>query len=135
MTTYATIARFYDPEEAHVAAGYLRSHGFDVQVADQHALTAMPEMRIGLQGYRLITAQKNAFQCEALLRDIRETHSAFGQCEICRSTRLRRIRDGRVPILHLLIGFFFPFAPGTRSLRCAECGHKQPANDDEQDEP
>ena len=53
MGKLVEVARFYDPEEAYCAAGYLKSYGIDALVDNEHHLTTAPWLRIALDGYGL----------------------------------------------------------------------------------
>ena len=131
------IARFYDAEEAQIAAGYLRAQGFEVQLADEGMLGVEPHMRLGLGGYRLMAIPQHAHMASVELAKVRDeptrrqtltTHT----CTACGSEAMRRIRNPWYAILAALVALF-PFAPATRDLRCTACGHRQPAESEEQD--
>ncbi|MEM1379734.1 MAG: hypothetical protein AAGH41_03820 [Pseudomonadota bacterium] len=124
------IARFYDPHEAQVAAGFLRAQGFDVEVADYNTLTAQPELRFGLGGFRLMAAQRDAYMAEKTLAETRRK-PAFSPCPNCGSERVRRRRAWQVPFFMLPLFGLVPFAPATDQLRCNSCGHTWKDADDE----
>ncbi|WP_370335839.1 hypothetical protein [Parvularcula marina] len=134
------IARFYEAEEAQIAVGYLRAQGFDVQLADERTLGAQPHLSIGLGGYRLLARQQDAHMASIALDEVRGEPSRrpylTGQtCEACGEERLTRIRDPLVSIVSFMLSFggLFPFAPATKNLRCTACGHRQPAEPDEEE--
>lgn len=127
------VARFFDMEEAQIAAGFLRSHGMDATLADEHALSVMPELRVGLGGFRLLVPDQDEAAATQLLADIRGEAPPLGACANCGHTQMRRVRDARHPFLLGLLGLLFPFAGATNELRCAACGHKQPETDAEDD--
>ena len=58
MSHLVEIAQFYDPEEAYCAQGYLRSHGIDTILQNEHHLTTNPTLRYALGGYRLLVLPK-----------------------------------------------------------------------------
>lgn len=124
------IARFYDPDEAQVAAGFLRAQGFDVEVADVHMLTARPELRFALGGFRLLAANKDAQEAQNELAARRKS-SPFPPCPNCQSTDVRRRRANIFPAVFLLAGHLLPFAPATNKLRCGRCDKTWEETDDE----
>ncbi|MEM9232960.1 MAG: hypothetical protein AAGA69_01820 [Pseudomonadota bacterium] len=127
------IARFYDAEEAQIAAGYLRSQGFEIQLADEGALGVQPHLSIGLGGYRLMALPQEAHMASVELAKVRDVPARSrtvvnATCEQCHSQKLRRIRNPWFPLLvSVLFQRVFPFAPATQDLRCTACGHRQPA--------
>ena len=124
------VAVFYDAEEAMVARGYLRSHGLDATLPDEQALSVMPEMRVGLGGYRLLVPDDEAAQARRLLREVREENPA-PSCRQCGARALRRKRHWWVPLLlYWLFGPLFPFAPARGELQCRRCGCIQPEPDE-----
>ena len=133
------VARFYDPEEAHIAAGFLRAQGLEVTVADAQALGVMPELRVGLGGYRLMAPERDANLAQRYLADIKYEQSKGPACTRCGGTRLTRVRDLRFPALFgglsgLLMGLIAPFAPPTGTWRCGDCGLRQKLAEDEDTE-
>lgn len=133
------IARFYDAEEAQIAAGFLRSFGFDVQLADEQALSVMPEMRMGLGGYRLLAADRDAHMARIELSKVRRAPSG-PRCRNCGARDMRRERNPAYVIVHALFATIFPFAPPTSRLRCRSCGHTQrvdrdPSASEEEEDP
>ena len=123
------VAVFIDAEEAQIARGYLRSHGLDAQLPDEQALSVMPEMRVGLGGYRLTVPDDEAMQAERLLAETRS--SGFPACGRCGADALRRIRNWQLPAFMWFIGFLAPFAPATGELKCRRCGQVQREPDEE----
>ncbi|ADM08300.1 hypothetical protein PB2503_01102 [Parvularcula bermudensis HTCC2503] len=132
------IARFYDPEEALIAAGFLRAQGLSVHLADEATLAAQPHLRIGLGGYRLLADQRDAHMARIALNTIAAASSspdtppaersdgAPDRCPQCGGP-LRRRRHRLLPALLLLTGALFPFSRAGKELRCGTCGHKQQA--------
>lgn len=121
---------FPTPEEAHVAASYLQAQGVDAVVADAHTLGAMPYLRVGLGGARILVDEHQADRARYLL-DLTEEEVPARTCQQCGGPNLIRVRDSRVSFFHLLFFFLFPFSRATQNLRCRTCGHKQLAEDTE----
>lgn len=125
------IARFYDADEAQIAAGYLRAQGFDVSLLDQGMLAVEPHLRLALGGYRLMATASEAHMATVELEKVRgepetRSHLAGHVCENCGSNRMRRIRSPLMPFLFLVtLGGLLPFSSATKNLRCSACGHKQ----------
>ncbi len=120
------IARFYDVEEAQIAKSFLIAQGLDVRLADEGALGVMPEMRVGLGGYRLVGEERDAAIATRLLADIEHDHSAAKRCPACGAAQLQRTRNRLFPFFFVLFGWLFPFAPAGDTLRCRACGHTEP---------
>lgn len=70
MGSLVEIARFYDPEEAYCAQGYLRSCGIDAFVQNEHHLSVNPSLRIALGGYGLLGFADMASEAKAALKAI-----------------------------------------------------------------
>lgn len=118
------VARYYDPEEAQIAAGFLRAQGLTVHLADVHSLSAMPDMRFGLGGYRLLADGRDASLAQRYLADIAHEQSERGEsCPNCGSRRLTPERDPSLPLVHALLGYLFPFAKRTGRTTCADCNY------------
>ena len=132
------IARFYDAEEAQIAAGYLRAQGFDVQLGDENMLGVEPHLRIALGGYRLMAPQSQAHMATVALNEVRgapeERQYLPDQiCGNCGSANMRRMRSPLIALLsYLAISAIVPFSRATKNLRCTACGHTQPAEPDEE---
>ena len=126
------IARFYDAEEAQIATGFLRAQGLDVHLADKQALAAMPQLRVGLGGFRLLAAERDANIAKRLLADIKAENRGSTPCARCGSSDTTRIRDFRFPLIFGVLSLLFPFAP---PVRCRNCGHKQQVTDEEETAP
>lgn len=119
----AEVGVFFDAEEAQIARGFLRSHGLDATLPDEQALSVMPEMRVGLGGYRLEVPDAEAFRARALLREVQSEGAARAPaCQRCGARDLRRIRRWEMPVAMWLVGFLAPFAPATEDLKCRRCG-------------
>lgn len=116
------VARFYDAEEAKIAAGFLRAQGFDVTLPEEHHLGVAPHMSVGLGGYRLLAADSDFFLARAALDETRPMPK-HGACRRCGSDRIRRARHWWFPLVLLyLFGSHFPFAPARDKLVCRTCG-------------
>lgn len=125
------IARIYDPGEAQVVTGYLRSLGLDVEIADYHTLSARPELAIGMGGFRIMAAESDAYMARKALEEKRP-QPRFAPCPACNSSKVRRRRAWAFPLaITALFAGLFPFAPTTDRLRCAACGHSWKDDDDE----
>lgn len=127
------IARIYDMGEAHVAASYLRSLGFDVTMPEEHTLTLRPELRFAMGGFRLMVPEDEAEEAKRLIEKIRKAKGKGPECPHCGYRELHRQRRIGIPLLHLLGGFLLPFARGSDSFKCGHCGSVVP--EDEIDEP
>ena len=119
------VAVFYDVEEAQIARGFLRSHGLGARLPDEQALSAMPEMRVGLGGYRLTVPEDEVAIAEKLLAPLRGK-TGLPACERCGANAVRRMRHWWFPLLMThLFGHVFPFAPARKMLICRRCGYKR----------
>lgn len=67
---FATVARYHDPIEAHIACGRLRAEGIDAHVADDHLGLANWEWRLALGGTRLRVAEADALLARTVLREL-----------------------------------------------------------------
>lgn len=132
------IARFYDGDEAQIAAGYLRTQGFDIDIADMNTIGVQPHLSVGLGGYRLMAPEKQAYMAALELEKVRQAHAPRQTvtgftCESCGSEAMRRIRSPLIALLTCLtLGGIIPFTRATKNLRCTACGHRQPAEPDEE---
>ena len=70
MGNLVEIARFFDPEEAYCAKGYLLSHGIDTLIQNDHHLTMAPWLRIALNGYGLQVTASKKNEATKLLREV-----------------------------------------------------------------
>ncbi|PQA87494.1 hypothetical protein [Hyphococcus luteus] len=70
MGRLVEIARFYDPEEAYCARGYLRSCGIETFVQNEHHLAVAPHLRVALGGYGLFLTDALADEAKAALMDL-----------------------------------------------------------------
>ena len=125
------IARFYDAEEAKVAAGFLRAQGFDITLPEEHHLGSAPHLSFALGGYRLFATDKEAYQATLRLKE-KQAKPKHEACESCGSTDIRRQRYRWFPfaILGLLVATA-PFTPAKKKLLCSACGHQRKDTDDE----
>lgn len=67
MGRLVEIARYYDPEEAFCAQGYLRSCGIDTLVQNEHHLSMNPSLRVALGGYGLFGLAGDAEEAKSVL--------------------------------------------------------------------
>lgn len=65
------IARFHDPQEAHIAAGALVAHGFDATVHDINLGLTNPLMRQAIGGFPLIVPAGQANDALVYLNSLR----------------------------------------------------------------
>ena len=70
MGKLVEVARFYDPEEAYCAVGYLKSYGIDALVDSEHHLTTAPWLRIALGGYGLHVREDLIGEAKAALSKV-----------------------------------------------------------------
>ena len=70
MGSLVEIARFYDPEEAYCAQGYLRSYGIDTIIQNEHHLAMNPSLRVALGGYGLLGFADVKEEARAALEEI-----------------------------------------------------------------
>jgi DNA-directed RNA polymerase subunit RPC12/RpoP len=127
------IARFYDPEEAKIAAGFLRAEGFDVTLPEEHTLAVQPELRFTLGGFRLLAPTEQAFLATKMLESVKRGGSGPA-CPECGGRRV--LRDRKRPFLMNLLALFslgLAFTPATSMKRCPDCGATW--KEDDADEP
>ncbi|MEM7739249.1 MAG: hypothetical protein AAF225_00425 [Pseudomonadota bacterium] len=125
------IARFYDPEEAKVAAGFLRSQGYEITLPEEHHLGSAPHLSFALGGYRLLAPYEEAYEASLTLRQKRDKpkHDA---CERCGSPDIRRQRVRWFPFAFLgLVMGTAPFTPAKKKLICSACGFEWSDTDHE----
>lgn len=67
---FATIARYPDPIEAHIACGRLRAEGIDAHVADDQLGLANWEWRLAVGGTRLRVPEAEAERAHRVLREL-----------------------------------------------------------------
>lgn len=67
---FATVARYHDPIEAHIACGRLRAEGIDAHVADDHLGLANWEWRLAIGGTRLRVAEADAPRARRVLEEL-----------------------------------------------------------------
>ncbi len=119
------LARFYDAAEAEIAAGFLRSQGFEVGLPERHTLGAQPEMRFALGGFRLLVSDQDYFLAQNALERV-QTKTGKPACPRCGQRALRRqVRWGLPFLINLFgasMGGFFPFARKSKWVKCGACG-------------
>jgi len=123
MTGLREIATFYDPEEAHVAAGFMNANGFHVSLADNEMLMQSPTHRVALGGFRLMAPAHEALEARDLLREVRKTpNKASAPCPNCNENDFRRVKSLWFPAIFLLLmGAVVPFATNSSYLKCRKC--------------
>lgn len=67
---FATIARYHDPIEAHIACGRLRAEGIDAHVADDQVAVANWEWRLAVGGTRVRVPEDDAVRARAVLHEL-----------------------------------------------------------------
>lgn len=113
----------YDPEEALVAAAFLRAAGYDIFLTDHHTLNQWPTHRIALGGYRLMTHGADCADARSILDEIRSAPMAIAPpCAHCGESDFRRVRTLWFPIV---MWFFFgqlaPFVTNSHYIECRTC--------------
>ncbi len=124
------IARFYDAEEAKVAAGFLRAQGFAIIIPEEHHLGSSPHLSFAVGGYRLLASREEAHMATMALAE-KQTKPKHDACEACGGTDIRRQRHRWLPLAVFLWLASTPFAPAKSTLRCKTCGHEWKDKDDE----
>ena len=130
-----TVARYFDPSEAHVVRALLESAGLMATVADDHHVTANYPLSTALGGVRVQVPQEQAeaarewvaaYASGELERELEsETGETREACPACGSHRL----TGHVPVADklLAVAVFVVGAatyPSRDSLgECQDCGH------------
>lgn len=133
-----TVARYFEPSEAHVVRALLESAGLMATVADEHHVTANYPISTALGGVRVQVPDEHVEAAMALVAAYasgelqRELEEGLGEapeaCPACGSEAV----IGRVPVrTKLLAVAVFVLGPATfpasESLRtCASCGHRWP---------
>ena len=95
------LARFYDAAEAEVAAGFLCSQGFEVELPERHTLGAQPEMRVAFGGYRLLVADRDHFLAQDALKRVRKRPEQI-QMHLALPLAPTHIEDVTVPTGHTM---------------------------------
>lgn len=117
---------FYDPEEAHVAAGFLRSNGFDVLLADAETISNAPFYRFTLGGIKLLGPPDQVEDARQLLATVRQKPNQNDQvCSACGGRQFSRVKKWRG--IGSLIGFMLAVALATKSgaeIECTQCKTK-----------
>jgi len=123
MTGMREIATFYDPEEAHVAAGFLRAHGYDPLLADEHMLMVSPTHRVALGGFRMMIAAHMHEEAKAVLENVRhQPNQPSSTCPTCGGADYRRVKSWWFPaIFFFTLGAVVPFAKNSHYLECRQC--------------
>jgi hypothetical protein len=130
-----TVARYFEPSEAHVVRALLESAGLRATVADEHHVTANYPISTALGGVRVQVPDENFEAAKALVAAYesgelqREFEQDVGEepeaCPACGSASV----TGRVPAstkmmavaVFVLGSATFPTSDSVR--KCASCGH------------
>ncbi len=117
------IATLYDPEEAQVAASFLRAYGFDAFLADSEMLMQSPTHRIALGGFRVMVPHHQADEAEILLKETRQLpNQTSTPCPTCGGADYRRVKSWWFPaIFFFTLGAVVPFAKNSHYLECRQC--------------
>ena len=117
------IARYYHTPEALIAAGYLRSLGFHVELGNYNTITAQPMLQHALGGVQLFVQEQDAAAAKRALDESAAVEDG-PICSQCSSTNIRRKRAWGFPlVITAIFGEVFPFARATDELECRRCGH------------
>lgn len=135
LKSMITVARYFEPSEAHVVRALLESAGLRATVADEHHVTANYPISTAIGGVRVQVPDENIEAAKALVAAYasgelqRELEQDIGEepeaCPACGSVAV----TGRVPVSTKMLAiavFFLGSAtfPTTDSVRkCASCGH------------
>ncbi|WP_295359712.1 DUF2007 domain-containing protein [Arenimonas sp.] len=131
-----TIARYFEPSEAHIVRALLESAGFSATVADEHHVTANYPLSTALGGVRVQVPDEQAGEALALVaaytsgeleREL-ELHvgEAAPHCPACGSEDIRRRVPGSNKLLAVAV-FLAGSAtfPTRESLcECVACQHQ-----------
>ena len=111
---------FYDPEEAHVAAGFLRANGFDIVLGDAETISVAPFYRFTLGGVKLLGQPDQVDEARRLLDGIREKPQTEVQaCSECGGLEFSRVKKWKA--VGSFMGFMLAIAPLTKSSAEIEC--------------
>jgi hypothetical protein len=127
MPELVTVATIYDPEEAHVACGFLRANGVDALLGEAQTLSTLPLHRIALGGYRILAPSNQAHAARMLLASVDEGRQQTGYafdgalCEQCGGARFTRVKPWLLPTF-LFVAFGMAAWWNSRRLRCTQCG-------------
>ncbi|HOP19274.1 MAG TPA: DUF2007 domain-containing protein [Amphiplicatus sp.] len=128
MTDLQRVASFYDPEEAHVACGFLNANGIDATVFDADTLTALPSYRVALGGIRIVAPAEQVEDARNLLEMIqggeakRKGYKIEGvRCPACGNTEFTRVKPWFFPFL-IYFSTGVPIWWNSKRLRCTNCG-------------
>ena len=105
MSDLVQIAQFYDPEEAYCAQGYLKSHGVETIIQNDHHLTMAPWLRIALGGFCLLAPSTQEDQARLALDLVPETSSYNTASNAVRSDHSSHTDKGRRNLLWAPVAF------------------------------
>lgn len=107
------IARFYDAEEAKVAAGFLRAQGFAITMPEEHYLGSSPHLSFAVGGYRLLASHEEAHMATVALKE-KQAKPKHDACETEGGADIRRQRYRWLPLIILMClasALFVTFTP------------------------
>ncbi len=135
MNDWITILTFYQPHEAHVAAGYLEDNGIETFVKDEITAQLQGYMSNAMGGVKLQVRESQLEKVLPLLREVgcvsekdfsnykasTEDHSNKNHCPYCNSNNVRKIKTGN--IITKLVKFFTGEMPSKsgKSFVCKDC--------------
>ncbi len=114
MGSLVEITRFFDPEEAYCAQGYLRSCGFYTFLQNEHHLATAPHLRVALNGYGLFVHKKQVVEARDALADI-IAESATGPVAVKAEENVRASRKNWFWLPTFLFFGAWPFVPRIKS--------------------
>ena len=131
-----TVARYFEPSEAHVVRALLESAGLQATVADDHHVTANYPLTGALGGVRVQVPAGQAAEAQALVAAYasgelaRELEDTVGEtpetCPACGSARFSTRAPATGKLLAVAVWLFgaatFPLR-GSRG-ECGDCGHR-----------
>ena len=130
-----TVARYFEPAEAHVVRALLDSAGLEAVVADEHHVTANYPLSTALGGVRVQVPSEHADAARALVdayasgelqRDLEErTGEPPETCPACGSTAVAGQVPARTKLLAVAVFIAGAATFPTRSSarKCGDCGH------------
>ena len=124
------VARFFDASEAHIALGYLRAQGFQVELADYHTLSARPELRFGGNHFRILAADEDAWLASKALEET-TPKSRIPNCPECGSTDTVVAGALKGSGFAEQIVALFTRPTRTKTFACSACQHKWTEDKDE----
>lgn len=128
-----TIARYFEPSEAHVVRALLESAGLRATVADEHHVTANYPLSTALGGVRVQVPAEEAEAAAELVAAYSRGEldagdgdgAAAGGCPACGSQRVTPHVSGGSKLLAVAVFLLGSATFPTREsvYDCADCGH------------